>query len=359
MNITSRTLIVNRIHRHRLLRPLEYLELIETIFPHVEDVPALMKAILDRGWLTPFQCEQLVDSYGAVVAGPYILLNRLGGGGGSQVFRARDSRSGQVVALKVMHETAMEHEEALIRFQREIDVALKLDHPNVIHAIDGHLSKSCGYLAMEYLSGVDLMNVILKQGKFPVAVACEYARQTAAGLQHIHEHGLIHRDIKPGNLLVTKGDPEAIIDATAVLRTSHGHQLKILDLGLVRTHQFSQAGALSITSMGSLLGTPDYMAPEQARDPKSVDIRADLYALGCTLYHFLAGRVPFHGGAMMQKLFRHQSETAVPVSKLQPDVPEPVSNLIQQMMAKSPNDRPVTPEVVAKALEPFAERNVD
>src|SRR5262249_12259469 len=157
------------------------------------------------------------------------------------------------------------------------------DHPNIVKALDGEVTQRYGYLAMEYLGGSDLRKLLAQVGRFPVAQACEYARQAALGLQHAHEHGLVHRDVKPANLLVS----------------APGGRVKILDLGLVRRQPSAMTGResdLAATWEGSLVGTADYMAPEQARNPRSVDIRADLYSLGCTLYELIAGRPPFDGG---------------------------------------------------------------
>jgi serine/threonine protein kinase len=193
---------------------------------------------------------------------------------------------------------------------------------------------------MEYLTGSDLRRTLDDGGPLPVALACSYARQAALGLQHAHENGLVHRDVKPDNLMVTTGDV-----------------VKLLDLGLVRVFQppgpNGSAAASSVTVDGAPLGTPDYMAPEQARNPRGVDVRADVYSLGCTLYEMLAGRPPFDGGSVMQKLYRHQREQPRPIDGVRRDVPAALAAAVARMLAKEPADRFAAPREVADQLAAF------
>jgi len=210
------------------------------------------------------------------------------------------------------------------------------------------------YLAMEYVEGVDLFRLVKEKGPLPPTLACDYVRQTALGLQHIHERGLVHRDIKPSNLLLVAGDGAASA-GTAALTT---HQVKILDLGLARVSQSAVLEGLGVmTAVGTLLvGTLDYMAPEQARDFHQADIRADIYSLGCTLYFLLTGQPPFPEGWLAHKLMQHQNAEPRPIEQVRADLPPWLPAVVRLMLAKSPEDRFQTPAelaaVLARALDP-------
>jgi serine/threonine-protein kinase len=193
------------------------------------------------------------------------------------------------------------------------------------------------YFAMEYVRGTDLGKLVQLSGPVPLRQAGDYIRQAALGLQHVHEHGLVHRDVKPQNLLVS---PTGVV--------------KILDLGLARLRE-PQAGLpapANLTREGIVIGTPDYLAPEQAQDARSVDIRADIYSLGCTFHYLLTGQPPFPGGSVAQKLMRHQKEK-LPAMPVRPGVNPPIKGVLETMMAKRPDDRYQTPAEVASALAPF------
>lgn len=303
----------------------------------------LVQHLTRNGWLTGYQAHHLVHGeLDKLVFGPYRLLDRLGQGSSSRVFRAWDVRRREIVALKVLNDLALKDDEALTRFRREIRAAKRLDHPNIVRALDAHLSASCGFLAMEYVGGVDLRELMTKQGPLPVEMACNYAKQAAQGLQHAHEHGIVHRDVKPANLQVT----------------GQGWQVKILDLGLARfpskRNGESSTTLVSVTWDGDLIGTPDYMAPEQATRPSKVDIRADVYGLGCTLHEMIAGQPPFAGGTFMDKLCRHQREAPPALDAIRPGVPARVARTVEQMLRKRPEDRFATPGEVAAVLAQFA-----
>jgi tRNA A-37 threonylcarbamoyl transferase component Bud32 len=254
-----------------------------------------------------------------------------------QVFKARHRLMRRVVALKFIRKELLTDPEALQRFRREIQMAAKLSHPNVVAAFDAEQIGERCCLVMEYCEGESLASLVSQQGPLPVAQACTLIRQAALGLQHAYEHGLIHRDIKPENLLKS------------------GATLKILDMGLARLQTVDgTASGLTLTQRGVIMGTPDFIAPEQAKDLALADIRSDLYSLGCTFYFLLAGRVPFLGGTLVEKLLRHQVETPPPLQQLRPDVPTAVSAIVVRMMAKDPANRFQTPGETAAALEPFA-----
>jgi serine/threonine-protein kinase len=349
MSIDSVDSLVTVLRDTQLLFPPERLgEITRVLAKRLSDPMALVRYLQQIGWLTAYQTEQL--SRGSVTNLTYesfVLLDRLGEGGVGQVFKARDIRNNQLCAVKILREAVFGNHEALVRFQREVRVATRLVHPNIVRAFDARLTENSGFMAMEYLEGVDLDKLLKREGRLALGMACDYVRQAANGLQCAHEHGLVHRDMKPANLLVQKNVKHSE-------DTPYG-LIKILDMGLARVRRTDGMQGQSVTLEGATLGTPDYMAPEQARNPRTVDIRADLYSLGCTLYHLLTGQVPFSGGSVMQKLFRHQREEPVPAQRISPEVPFELSILIQKMLAKSPDDRFSEPEEVAMMLTPFCD----
>src|SRR5581483_8080916 len=226
--------------------------------------------------------------------------------------------------------------EAVERFGREVKAAAKLDHPNIVKAYDAERAGDLQLLAMEYVEGLSLADVLAKKGPLPIPNACHYVRQAALGLQHAHEKGMVHRDLKPHNLMLT---PKGVV--------------KILDFGLAKlvSERQKQGG---LTHDNAVMGTPQYLAPEQATDSKSADIRADIYALGCTLYDLLAGRPPFAGDNPIQVVIAHIEQAPPPLEGLRPDVPPALAALVARMLAKDPAQRPQTPKEVADALAPFA-----
>jgi WD40 repeat protein len=246
---------------------------------------------------------------------------------------------GRLVALKLIRKDRMANADVARRFHREIRAASQVIHPNVVIAYDADQVGDTHFLVMEYVQGTDLAKTLKQQGPLGIDKACDYVRQAALGLQHAHEKGLVHRDIKPANLLLT----------------ADGITVKILDLGLARVQQVANEQTLGeLTAEGSVMGTPDYIAPEQAQESHTVDIRADVYSLGCTLYHFLTGRVPFPGGNLGDKLIKHMLKEPEPLTALRPDVPAEVAALVQKLMAKKPEDRYQTPGELATALAPFS-----
>jgi eukaryotic-like serine/threonine-protein kinase len=303
------------------------------------DLGILAEELVQRGWLTVYQAKQLMAGKGAqLVLDQYILLDLLGRGGMGDVFKARQWRIKREVAIKLIRRDAMASPSTLERFQREAVTAAKLAHPNVITVFDSNTANGVPFLVMEFIEGMDLAQRVEKQGRLPIAQACDYVRQAALGLHHAHEQGLVHRDIKPHNLMLTK----------------HG-VVKVMDLGLARTVQTAEEMAADggLTGTGVLMGTADYLAPEQAQDAKRVDIRADIYSLGCTLYHLLAGEPPFAGGTLANKITAHMYAEPRAIETLRPDVPTGLVTVLRRMMAKKPAQRYATPAEVAHALEPF------
>jgi serine/threonine protein kinase len=271
--------------------------------------------------------------------GQYRILEKLKNQGGmGTVYKALHVLLMKVVALKVLPAQQGSGGDAIARFQREMKAVGRLNHTNIVQASDAGEVDGAHYLVMEFVEGIDLSSLIASRGPLPLPEACELVRQAALGLQHAHEHGLVHRDLKPSNLMVTASGT-----------------VKILDLGLARLCEEGSASNL-LTDPGQVMGTVDYMAPEQAFGEQPVDIRADLYSLGCTLYHLLAGNPPFSGPEFvspMRKLLAHSQSPVRPIRDLRGDVPEEFSALLDRLMAKTPGDRLNEPGELAKALAPF------
>ena len=336
--IDSMPALVQALRRSRLLTPSQLNDLKSKWMAGVERPQALAERLRDMGWLTSYQEERLfAGAEQDLVFGPYLALNLLGEGGLCQVFKAwhRDSR--QVVALKVLHPELRTNPEVLEQLQNEFHVMSRLSHPNFIRAFDVDLHSKQFYFAMEYIPGIDLQKLLEQTGRLPIAQACDYARQAAFGLQYAYERGMVHRDIKPGNLLVS----------------FQGNQVRILDIGLARLEWSFRdvASADTVTRQtASLLGTPDYIAPEQALNSEQANIRADIYSLGCTLYHLLTGQPPFPGNSLTRKLLQHQQAPPPSARQLRPEIPEELALRIQKMMSKQADDRYQTPAGVAVAL---------
>ncbi len=268
----------------------------------------------------------------------YRLLCKLGEGGMGTVYLAEHRLMRRPVALKVIRAEWLSHPQAVARFRREVAAAAQLHHPNVVHAYDADEVDGSHFLVMEYVNGVPLDRWLAERGPLPIAEACSYARQAALGLQAAHDRGLVHRDLKPHNLM----------------RTPDG-TVKVLDFGLARLatdHDGAAEG--TVTYPGGVMGTPDYMAPEQGQDSRTADTRSDVYSLGCTLYHLLSGRPPFPEGTAVQKIFRHALERPPRLTDLRPDVPAALARVVARMMAPRPADRYQSAAEAAAALAPFA-----
>jgi serine/threonine protein kinase len=323
--------------RHcRLMEPAQMEELAGSLQDRFPAPRELAGELIRRGWLTAYQVNQLFRGRGdGLLLGSYVLLERLGAGGMGQVFKARNWKLGQVVALKLIRKDRLTRPEAVRRFHREIQAAAQLNHSNVVRAYDADQAGEVHFLVTEYVEGTDLGKLVKRHGPLPVADACDYARQAALGLQHAFERGLVHRDIKPHNLLRT---PQSVV--------------KVLDMGLARLTRAGEDGEATsmMTEEGAVIGTADYIAPEQARDAHGADIRADLYSLGCTLYHLLAGRPPFAGGSAVEKLLGHQMDQPPPLEQWRPEVPPEVAAVVRRLMAKRPEERYQTPAAAAAAL---------
>ncbi len=275
----------------------------------------------------------------------YQIMEELGRGGMGIVYRARHLPTDRIVALKVIRTERQANEEVIRRFRREAQAASRLSHPNIVTVYEFHQDGNTHFLAMEYVPGVTLQRLVEQQGALPVPLACDVIRQTALGLQHAVEQALVHRDIKPANLMLVLG-PRGEIPARPLV--------KLLDMGVARLYQLRELHEDSLTTLtrdGVVIGTPDYIAPEQLEDPHKADIRADLYSLGCTFYYLLAGQVPFPGGTLIQKLDRQRWQIPPSVDQLRPEVPAGVAAVVRRLMAKHPDDRYPGPAELVAALD--------
>ena len=303
--------------------------------------PAELSPDDQRGASTPGSGENpgtVLDLRRLHQLGPYRVLRMVRAGGMGVVYEAWHDRLQRRVALKTLRPDWMQDSLMVARFQREMAAVGRLDHPNIVRASDAGEHGGCPFLVMDFIDGVDLAEVVRRCGPLPVPDACEVARQTALGLQYAHEHGLVHRDLKPSNLMLTADG-----------------QVKVLDLGLALV--YDSAGAGRVTEAGQRMGTLDYMAPEQAEDAHRVDIRADLYSLGCTLYELVSGQAPFGGpeyGSPTKKLRAHAETPAPPLRLHRPAAPAELADLLARLLAKDPVDRPECPRDVVVLLEPLA-----
>jgi len=293
---------------------------------------------------TPEAASAHVPAVRAVVKGwptlpGYEILAEVGRGGMAFVYKARDLRRQRFVAIKVSDLSLVGDGEAIARFRQEQLLAVRLAHPNLVAAYDAGLVEGVPYLVLEFVEGHDLAWIVKQRGPLPTAEACEVVRRAALGLEHLHKYGLVHRDVKPANLMLTPSG-----------------QVKVLDLGVARYPRVPVPGE-QITLPGQCLGTPDYMAPEQCLDCHAVDGRADIYALGCTLYELLAGQPPFAGpahGSVFLKMKAHVEAPVPPIRGRRPDVPERLAAALERMLAKDRADRFVSAAGVVAALRPFA-----
>jgi eukaryotic-like serine/threonine-protein kinase len=273
----------------------------------------------------------------------YRIIAPLGAGGMGMVYKAEHRIMNRTVALKVITPRLVNNTTAVERFRREVRAAAKLSHVNIVTAHDAEEAGGVHFLVMEYVEGVSLDRYINRRGPMPVAAAALVIRQAALGLQHAHERGMVHRDIKPQNLMLTRQG-----------------QVKILDFGLARLARQDDADDSDdapppfATAASLVMGTPDYLSPEQARSSRDLDGRSDIYSLGCTFYYLLTGKVPFDGAeTVMDKLIAHAKQTPTAVTTHRTDIPGELRKILERMMAKDPNKRFATPLEIAQALVPF------
>ncbi len=319
-----------------------YLQQLQTNSGIPKDVARFAGRTVRDGILTNFQAEQfMLGKWKRFTIGKYKVLERIGSGGMGQVFLCEHKLMRRKVAVKVLPTAKAEDSSSLDRFYREARAVAALDHPNIVRAYDIDQDENLHFLVMEYVDGASFQDLIKKFGPMDVTRCCHYIYWSAIGLMHAHEAGLIHRDIKPGNILIDRAGT-----------------VKILDMGLARFFNDDE-DMLTKKYDENVLGTADYLAPEQAIDSHSVDGRADIYSLGATFYFMLSGHQPFTDGTVAQKLIWHQTRLPKPIREERPDVPQGVAAIVEKMMAKDANDRYQNPMELAEALAPWIQTPID
>ncbi|NLX94807.1 MAG: serine/threonine protein kinase [Rhodopirellula sp.] len=308
------------------------------------DGQQLLQQLVRAQRLTKFQAQAVHQGKAkGLVMGNYVLLDKLGEGGMGQVFKAQHRRMERVVALKILPAEAIKSEESVQRFHREVKAAARLTHPNIVRAYDADEAHGLHFLVMEYMEGTDLATLVEKKGPLAAEVAADYICQAARGLEYAHEQKIIHRDIKPANL---------VLDTTGTV--------KILDMGLARIEETPTLddrtvdGAL--TRDGDVMGTVDYMSPEQGLNTKKADARSDVYSLGCTLYYLLTGRAMYEGESLMEKLLAHREKTLPPLREQRKDITAAMDAAFRRMVAKKPERRLQTMGEVVAEMERCAGR---
>lgn len=313
------------------------------------DATSFSAELIRQKKLTPYQASILAQGQAkGLVFGEYTVVDKLGEGGMGVVLQAQHRYLKRTVALKVLHPSVTQSEEAVKRFHREVEAMARLSHPNVVAAYDANQQDGIYYFVMELVEGIDLARLVKEQGLLPVDRAINYILQAARGLEHAHQNGVVHRDIKPSNLLVSGG----VVSGEVARPLTNVGSLKILDMGLVRFTDPRKPDAGTdlegLTQTGDIMGSFDYIAPEQAIDTKRADQRADIYSLGCTLYFLLVGRPPYSGDTSMQKLLAHRENPIPSLRKVRPDVPLALDAVFMRMVAKKAEDRyPSMTEVIA------------
>jgi serine/threonine protein kinase len=305
----------------------------------IHDAAKIASVYVKRKLLTAYQAKLILSGrYRGFYIGPYVIREEIGKGGMGAVYLAEHTGLRRQVALKVLLADKMHVPGVVDRFLREARAAASLDHPNIVRVFDIVMQGQTYWIVMEYVDGMTIDRLLQIHHKFPVTVAVRYAAQIAAGLQHAADLRMIHRDIKPANIMVNK----------------QGH-IKILDMGLAR-HCDAQDHLTGRLDRGAILGTADYISPEQAIQGPNVDIRSDLYSLGATLFVMLTGRPPFLGGTM-QKLMQHQQTPAPRLTEIDPTLPEELAEIVARLLAKRPEDRYPSPNALIADFAPWLSSN--
>jgi eukaryotic-like serine/threonine-protein kinase len=329
---------LRNILRSGVMQRAELQEALRSVSPERRGDPeAIADHLVETGKLSRFQAEKLLQGMAVgLVLGPFHVLAPIGKGGMGTVYLARDSRCDTLVALKVLPpKRAREEARLLARFRREMEMCRRVAHPHLAWTYDVGVSQGCYYIALEYIPGKTLFRLINEEGPLATPRAARLFAEVASALDHAHNQGLIHRDLKPSNVIITP----------------HDHA-KVLDLGLALVEGEAPTDREVKGGRGYVVGTMDYIAPEQCEDPGKVDARSDIYSLGCTLYFCLAGRPPFAGGTAQEKIQRHRHDEPPAIPQFNPAVPPGFIGLVRKMMAKNPEQRIATAsEVQAKLLE--------
>lgn len=298
---------------------------------------AIAEELLKEGKLTSYQVESIQQgSASQLVFGEYLILDELGRGGMGVVYKALHRRMQREVALKVLTDDALKRPQGFERFQREVRAAARLVHPNVVTCHDAGEDGGVEYLVMEFVEGEDLHHAVRADGPMSMDKAVDCIAQAANGLEYAHHEGVVHRDVKPSNLIRCADDT-----------------VKLLDFGLAALRSHASTGhhtELGLTESGQMMGTFDFMSPEQAEDAASADARSDIYSLGCTLYFLLTGKPPYEADTVIRKLLAHRSEPIPDIREVREDVPRSLATLLHVMLAKNQNDRPQTMSGVSEQL---------
>lgn len=298
----------------------------------------LARHAVGSGKITIWQAQQLAQGrWNGVRVGKYLVSDLIGQGGMGRVYLARDTQAGRQVALKVLSRQRTTNPRALARFAREARLGMRLRHENLVGIYETGEFRGVHYLVMEYVQGVTIARLLGEQGRIKPAIAAELGRQAALGLDQFHLNGLLHRDVTPANILIDR-------QGTA----------KLADLGLALDLEDIEV----LTNEGATVGTLDYISPEQARHPRSIDIRSDIYSLGTILYHMIAGELPFPMLSLSQRVLAHQFSTPPALTTKVADCPPELDAVVQRMLRKLPAERYKRPADVAAALAPFASGRV-
>ena len=310
-------------------------------------VQSLAEELIRRGKLTRYQAAAIRQGKTKGLSiGNYIVLDKVGSGGMGLVLRARHRQHQRIVALKLLPPSISRDRAAVIRFRRESAAVAKLRHPNIVSALEAGETHGLLFLVMELVDGKDLARVVREKGPLPIGQAIDCVIQAARGLEQAHAHGIIHRDIKPANLL---------LDGSGTV--------KVLDLGLARVSQgqdllTSESSELNLTLSGAIVGTVDYMSPEQAYNPRLADGRSDIYSLGCTLHYLLTGRPPYGGQSFMERLIGHRERPVPSLLRARADIPPALDAAFRRLLSKSPDARPQSmSEVIEQLKEGRASRS--
>jgi len=335
MSLPSKSEFFRLLKKSRLLTTPQRVEA-KRLCQGIKDSSAA-EVLVRNNLLTPWQAAQLLRGRTRFHLGKYKLLKFRGRGAMGIVFKAEHPELNRTVAVKILSNSLLGNPRSVSRFLREIRSAAALNHPNIVVAYDADQVGNTYCLVMEYISGRSLKALCQERGRLPVLWSCECARQAALALQHIHDRGLVHRDVKPSNLLVTGRSPDNRL------------QVKLLDVGLARfVSEAEQDGGL--TRDGQIVGTGDYMAPEQVAKAKLADIRADIYGLGATLYQLITGAVPLGGGTLLQTYMNRLQSDPPPLSTQAPNIPRGLDSIVAKMLKRAPQERYQTPDEVASDL---------